>query len=325
MQAYRFTDPSRGLELKTIPIPEPGARQILVQVKAAGICHTDHNLVSGQDDTFLFRRPITLGHEIAGIVVRTGSDVKDFVTSNHVVALLDTKCPFTLSGVATAPGIGIDGGFAEYVLLDEHKTLLMPEGISFADAAVATDAVGTAYHALVTMGQVKASSKIAIIGLGGLGMCAAQLAAKIIGARVYGIELDTKKYATALGMGVKACAKSFAGLPGQRFDVVVDFAGVGVTTSSAVMALEQGGTIVLVGLGAKECKLNTYEFVANNVILKGSTGVTPDEIKICMDLIVQKKFATVLEEIPFSNIIEGIERLATGNAVGRLWADPSSN
>lgn len=323
MQAHRFTDPKDGLHLTTIPIPIPLPDQILVQVKAAGICHTDHNLISGKDDTFLFKRPITLGHEIAGIVVKTGSNVKEFKEGDKVVNLTDIKCPFKLSGVATAPGIGIDGGFAEYVILQKEKALKMPENIAFSDAAVATDAIATAYHALVTLGGVTKDSKVAIIGLGGLGMSAAQLGAKIIGARVWGIETDSRKYPAALDLGLQACAKSFAGLPGKLFDVIVDFAGVGVTTSDAIKAAEIGGTVVLVGLGKKECTFDTFEFVAKNIILKGSTGSSPEEIQKCMDLIAEGEFVAGTEEIPFKEIGEGVERLARGDAMGRLWADPS--
>ncbi|GIZ48593.1 hypothetical protein CKM354_001164600 [Cercospora kikuchii] len=323
MKAWQFTDPSHGLELKTVAIPEPGPNQVLVQVKAAGLCHTDYNVISGLDTTFMFKRPITLGHELAGIVTKTGSSVTTLAAGDGVVAVIAAKRPFKLHDAASMPGLGYDGGFGEYVILEEHKALRIPQGISFADAAVATDAVGTAYHAVFTAGQVKPQHKVAIVGLGGLGLCAAQLAASVIGAEVHAIDLDSKRFATALGFGVKRCAKSFAGLPGKRFDVILDFAGAGVTTSDAVTSIEQGGTIVLVGLGKKECTLNTFEFVLRNVVLKGATGASPDEIKACMDLIAAGKFKTTNEEIPFDGIAAGIDRLVEGGATARLWADPS--
>ncbi|KAM5341934.1 hypothetical protein ACJ41O_014965 [Fusarium nematophilum] len=324
MKAYQFTKPSRGLEYKEIPIPVPQDDQILVKIKATGLCHTDCNIISGKDDTFFWKRPITLGHEIAGQIVAIGSQVTKFKVGDRIVSIIGTKHPISFKDVTTSAGIGYNGGFAEYVALFESKALRIPEGVTFAQAAVATDAVATAYHAVVVEGQISASSKLAIIGLGGLGLTAAQIASRY-GAKVYGIDRDTRKYVPAAQAGVYACAKSLDGFPGIRFDVIVDFAGAGSTTAAAAKAVEAGGKVVLVGLLQKMATLNTHEFVASGVTLKGSAGSSIEEVDRCLQMIANKEIDPLLEEIPFDQIKEGLDRLARGDVIGRLYADPSKD
>ncbi|KAH7267849.1 chaperonin 10-like protein, partial [Fusarium redolens] len=163
----------------SLPVPIPDKNQLLVEVKATGLCHTDCNIVSGLDNTFFWKRPIILGHETAGVVVKVGSDVTKFKVGDPVVAVIGTEHPITFGDVTTAAGIGYDGGFAQYVALFESKTLRIPEGVTFAQAAVATDATATAYHAVDVEAQISASSKVAIIELGGLGLSAAQIASRL--------------------------------------------------------------------------------------------------------------------------------------------------
>ncbi|EXM15782.1 Polyketide synthase, enoylreductase domain [Fusarium oxysporum f. sp. vasinfectum] len=324
MKAFQFMNPSKGLEYKEVPVPVPDKNQLLVEVKATGLCHTDCNIVSGLDDTFFWKRPIILGHEIAGVVVKIGSDVTKFKVGDPVVAVIGTEYPVTFGDVTTAAGIGYDGGFAQYAALFESKTLRIPEGVTFAQAAVATDAIATAYHAIVVEGQISASSKVAIVGLGGLGLSAAQIASRF-GSKVYGIERDTRKYVAAAQAGVYACAKGFDGFPGVRFDVVIDFAGAGSTTAAAAKAVKPGGKVVLVGLSKKQATLDTYEFVAFGVTLKGSAGSSIGEVEKSLQMIANKEIEPLLEEIPFSKIKEGLDRLSQGNVIGRLYADPTKS
>ncbi|KAG7110845.1 NAD-dependent alcohol dehydrogenase like protein [Verticillium longisporum] len=322
MKAYRFTSPSTGLEYTEVPVPVPQKSQILIEVRATGLCHTDHNIISGKDDTFFWKRPIILGHEIAGIVVSVGSDVTKFKAGDRVVSIIGTEHPITFSDITTSAGIGYDGGFAQYTALFESKALHVPKEVTLAQAAVSTDAIATAYHAVVVEAEVTASSKVAIVGLGGVGLSAAQIASRQ-GATVYAIERDTSKYLPGAQAGVLASAKSFDGFPGVRFDAVVDCVGAGSTTAAAAKAVKSGGKVVLVGLSSKEVTLNTHEFVALGVSLKGSAGSSIQEVEKCLQMIADKKFEPLLEEIPFSGIKEGIDRLAQGNVIGRLYADPT--
>nr|RBQ94002.1 hypothetical protein FVER53263_09983 [Fusarium verticillioides] len=322
MKAVQFMTPSTGLEYKEVPVPVPAKNQLLVQIRAAGLCHTDWNIASGLDDTFFWKRPIILGHEIAGVVVEIGSEVTKFKVGDPVAAVIGTEHPLTFGDVTRAAGIGYDGGFAEYVALYEYKTVRIPEGVTFAEAAVATDATATAYHAVVVEGQISASSQIAVIGLGGLGLSAIQIAS-LFGCKIYGIEPDTRKYVAAVQAGAYACAKSFDGFPGVRFDAVIDFAGTGSTTAAAAKVVKPGGKVVLVGLLSKHTTLDTQELVALGVTIKGSAGSSISEVEKSLQMIANKEVQPLLEEIPFSGIKEGLDRLEKGNVIGRLYTDPT--
>ncbi|USP78030.1 alcohol dehydrogenase [Curvularia clavata] len=322
MKAYQFTNPSRGLEYVEVPIPAPQNNQVLVEIKATGLCHTDCNIISGKENTFFWKRPIILGHEIAGQIVAIGSDVTKFKVGDRVVSLIGTEHPITFEDVTTSPGIGINGGFAEKVLMFDFKALHIPEGVTFAQAAVATDAIATAYHAVVAEGQISASSKIAIIGLGGLGLSAAQIASHY-GAKVYGIEIDTRKYAPAAQAGVHACAKSLKGFAGIGFDVIIDFVGAESTTAEAAKAVKRGGKVVIVGLSQKMVILDRQEFVTLGVTLNGSAGASKEEVQKCLEMVANKEIDPLLEEIPFGQIREGLDRISHGDVIGRLYADPT--
>ncbi|KAH7409044.1 alcohol dehydrogenase [Cadophora sp. MPI-SDFR-AT-0126] len=321
MKAFRFHTVAKGLELKDVPIPKPGKNQLLVQVKAAGLCHTDCNVISGKDDILFWQRPITLGHEIAGIVVELGPHVTEFKTGERVTCVTGVTHPITINDVTTSAGIGYDGGYAEYVLFNAVKTLRIPSCVSFPQAAAATDALATAYHAL-SEAHIAPNDKVAIIGLGGLGLSAVEIAT-LRGAKVYGVDIRTKTYIHALQSGASLCAKSIAKFSGVQFDAVVDFAGVGVTTAAAAKAVKPGGRVVLVGLGAKECKLSTYDFVAMGVTLKGSVGASKEEVEKVLRLVAEGKLNPFLEEIPFNDVKKGLGRLEEGTALGRLYVDPS--
>ncbi|KAH7088262.1 alcohol dehydrogenase [Paraphoma chrysanthemicola] len=322
MKAYRFETPSEGLIYKDVPVPVPESNQVLVRIKAAGICHTDINIITGKDDTFFWKRPITLGHELAGEIVEIGANVTNFKVGDRVVAAITTKHPLTFGDVTTSPGIGKDGGFAEYVTVLEAKTVRIPDDVTFAHAAVATDAVATAYHSVIVDGEVTAGSKVAIIGLGGLGLSAAQIAVRQ-GAKVYGIELDTRKYVPAAQVGVYSCAKSFAKFPGARFDVILDFAGTGATTVAAAKAVRPGGRVVLIGLANRTAPIDTYELIALGVTIKASGGSSIQEVEKCLQMIADKEFDPTVEEVNFRQLKEGIDKLASGNVIGRLFTDPS--
>lgn len=278
--------------------------------------------MSGKDDTFFWKQPITLGHEIAGEVAAIGSGTADFHVGDRVVAIITKSHPISFQDLLTSPGIGCDGGFAEFVILSKDEVLHIPESVTFAQAPVASDAITTVCHAIITVGNISAGSEVVVVGLGGLGLSATQILTNR-GINIYGIETDTRKYATAAQNGARTCVKSFGGFPGMCFSAFLHFSGTGSTTAAATKAVKARGTVVLVGLGQKLLELDTYDFDLHGVTLKGSTGSSIEEVKECLRMIADGKISPLLEEIAFDKLEEALDRLLDGNVVGCLYADPS--
>lgn len=323
MHAFRFNDVSTGLELKDIPIPEPEPGQALIAVKAVGLCHSDANLIHGVGHQWLRNRPITLGHEVAGTIVNIGPGQSEsaFQVGNRVAVAIATH-PLSKRNWDTAIGIGSDGGYAEFALAYIDHLVRIPDGVTFGQAAVATDSIATAYHATLSSAAVTSSSTVAIIGIGGLGMNAVAIAA-LEGAKVYGVDLNTDKFDLAKKQGAFACGSSLQTFSEVKFDAVIDCVGIAGTIQSAISSVKEGGTVVLVGLGASKAELLVGEIITRNISVVGSIGASVDDLLQVLTLIETGKLRPNIEEIPFLHIAQGLDNLGKGKVQSRLFACPT--
>ncbi|RDL33316.1 Uncharacterized protein BP5553_08755 [Venustampulla echinocandica] len=314
MKAYRWNGPDSGLQLQDIAVPQPSTGEVLIQVEACGLCHSDCHIISGPGGAWIQQRPITLGHEVAGKVITLGEDVSEVQIGDRVAVAL----------IAPTGGIGLnyDGGYAEYVVAPVKYLESIPENVSFEQAAVATDAITTAYHAVVTEGGVTASTNVAIVGLGGLGSVGLRIAV-LQGAMVYGFDIDNRKFDAATRDGAKACFSRLEDAKDIVFDVVVDFVGITSTMAAALKAVKRSGRIVLTGLGGEQLTLPTFDIVYNSVEIRGSLGGTKEELRTVLALISAGKLNPTLEEVPFGKINESLCRLESGQASGRLFSKPT--
>ena len=169
MKAYQFADPAKSLELKDLPVPEPGPEQVLIAAEAAGLCHTGFHTIRGRGDAWIEEKPMTLGHEVAGVVAELGAGVLSIRMGDEVV-VAQVAQPVRQTDWPKGIGMGYGGSYAEYALAYLECVVTIPDGVSFAQAAVATDSVTTAYRAVVAEACVTASMAIAVVGSGGLGM-----------------------------------------------------------------------------------------------------------------------------------------------------------
>ncbi|KIV91604.1 hypothetical protein PV10_06122 [Exophiala mesophila] len=319
MKAFQYERPAVGVKMKDVPVPEPTDGQVLIAVEAAGLCHSDCTIMNGKGN-WVAKSPITLGHEVAGKIVRTGPGVSKFQVGDEVaIALLSH--PLEKASWATAVGLGYDGGYAEYAIAYVDSLVKIPDGVTFAQAAVATDSISTAYHAVVAEGGVTDSTTVGIVGLGGLGLNGVTIAG-LQGATVYGFDIATEKFENAVLNGATKCFSSLSEASDITFDVILDFAGVGSTTAAAVSRVKPGGTVVLVGLGAAEATISTHDLVTRSIKIRGSIGASLQEFQTVLDLIAQGKISPFLQEIPFSEVGEGLERLDRNEVLGRLFTRP---
>ena len=162
MKSWRFTGTNEPLQLAELPEPTAGPGQVVVDVKAAGICHTDVGILTDPGwMTMLAQVPVTLGHEDAGVISQVGEGVDDFQVGDRVAI-----CPTTPAG---CPGSSFDGGFGPKIVVGTQALVRIPDEVDFVNGAAATDAGMTSYAAVVRRGGVKAGDRVGIIGLGGLG------------------------------------------------------------------------------------------------------------------------------------------------------------
>ncbi|KZL86885.1 alcohol dehydrogenase GroES-like domain-containing protein [Colletotrichum incanum] len=322
MQAFQYESPRDGLQLRRLPIPKPGPNSVQIRVKAAGLCHSDCHLTKGHD-AVLVKKPITLGHEVSGIITSVGLNVVSYRPGDRVaVSLLAHPLDLEDRDWGMAIGLGFDGGYAEYAVAPVSRLVRIPDGVPFSQAAVATDAMATAYHAVMIEAGVRPETTIGIIGIGGLGMQGLGFAA-LKGATVYGIDVVDSKFTYAKRLGARECFKSLEEAGDIVFDVVVDFVGAKETTRSALERVKEGGKVVVVGLAAGEITISSTDLIERSISLVGSFGASEADLMNVLELLSKKKLEPELEEIHFADIPAGLDALDKGKVQGRLWADPS--
>ncbi|KAJ5951952.1 Polyketide synthase enoylreductase [Penicillium vulpinum] len=318
MKAYRFHNVEAGLQLEDIDVPEVSSSEVLIAVKAAGLCHSDCHTLKGSNWGGKF--PITLGHEVAGTVVTLGKNVSNVKVGDRVAVALPGQ-PIEEMEFSSVIGVGFDGGYAEYAAVPAKFLVPIPDNVTFEQAAVATDSISTAYHAILAEGKITTSTTVAVVGLGGVGMNGLHFAI-LQGARVYGFDIDPAKRDAAKRLGAIECFDSLDCIKDVSIDVIVDFVGLTATLSKAVTAVKLGGRIVAVGLGDPEITLPTFSLVSRAIELKGSIGASLEDFHAVLQLISSGDIRPVLECIPFSDVVDGLHRLERGGVPGRLYTIP---
>ncbi|MFY4477024.1 zinc-binding dehydrogenase, partial [Bifidobacterium longum subsp. longum] len=291
MKSWRFTGTNEPLQLAELPEPTAGPGQVVVDVKAAGICHTDVGILTDPGwMTMLAQVPVTLGHEDAGVISQVGEGVDDFQVGDRVAI-----CPTTPAG---CPGSSFDGGFGPKIVVGTPALVRIPDEVDFVNGAAATDAGMTSYAAVVRRGGVKAGDRVGIIGLGGLGQIGARVA-HLLGAEVHVAEIKEDIWPLAKELGAVDARRSITDYPKGFFDVIVDFAGFGDTTADAVDVIRLGGVVVLVGMGRLETTIDAKSLIVNQCDLRGSNGGTPDDIRGVYELMRTGKLTPVTTTVSF--------------------------
>jgi len=308
MKAWQFTAVGAPLSLIEREDPTAASNEVVIETKAAGVCHTDVGYTDGALTKYLGTIPIVLGHEIAGDIVEIGSDVTGYAIGDRVV----------VKAGQLGPGSSSDGGYSTHVRVAAEWLLPIPDGVSYEQAAVATDAGLTAYHALTIRGHLKRGDKVGIIGAGGLGHLGIQFAIAL-GATVYVAEVNEAAKAASAGYDVTAWGTSILDFADENLDVIIDYAGFGVTTNEAVQAVKFQGRVVLVGIGVTEFTLSSV-LVGKEVDLVGSLNGSREDLAEVLEILARGDVKARLENISFEEIPAGLERLSNGQVRGRLVA-----
>jgi 2-desacetyl-2-hydroxyethyl bacteriochlorophyllide A dehydrogenase len=292
MRAARFSGAGEPLTVQDVAVPRPAPDEVLVRVAATGLCGSDvHIAVEGITPTAFV--PITLGHEIAGTVAAVGDAVNGWTVDQRVCVfpvLSDGTCRSCLTGHGEIcldrriVGIHAEGGLAEYVAVPARNLAAVPDGVPLEQAAVCTDAVVTPFHALTDVARVTPGESVAVIGVGGLGLHAVQIAALSGASPVVAVDTRPAQLERAGRSGadvvVDATADSVvdavrAATGGAGVDVAAEFVGARATIAQAVECLRTGGRAVVAGLGADPITvLPPTSFVRRQLQLLGSYGGT---------------------------------------------------
>ena len=265
MVAARLHRVHTKLRIDHVPIPRIGPDDVLLEVRARGICHSDINYREGI--ATVGKLPITLGHEIAGVVAVRGRRAKGLRVGERVLVHYVSSCGHcsycktnreNLCRHYQMIGKDVDGGFAEYLAVPASSLVRLPEAIPFEQGAIMGCAVATAYHAL-RRGRAQAEDTVIILGVGGLGMHAVQLAKRIFHARkVVALDrFDWKlKEAKRRGADATVNTRSIVGLPPA--DLVLDFVGSETTIRQGLDYVGMGGRLVVIGIGARSMTFSPY-------------------------------------------------------------------
>lgn len=296
MRAARLHETGR-VRIEELPIPEPGSAQVLVEIRAAGICGGDLEIAEGRVPTGPL--PLVLGHEAAGVIAAVGEYVEGWRRGDRVALHAGWSCGRcaycttrrqNLCGERVVPGRDVDGFQATHALTDPRWISPLPGTIDFAEAAILPGAVATAYHALKRAG-IGEGVVCAVYGLGGLGLHAVQLA-RLAGATVIGVDVDDLPLERGLEWGADEVVDAREQAPDQRIrvltgggvDCAVELVGSPATVEQAVGSLKPGGRAAVAGLGPEPLELPST-VVREELELVGSLGASPEDVNELVDLV----------------------------------------
>ncbi|MCU0624512.1 MAG: zinc-binding dehydrogenase [Gemmatimonadaceae bacterium] len=300
MRAVRIEAPGQPVVDRDVPSPAHGPNEVLVEVRAAGICHSDAHYRAGRSASLV--PPITPGHEVAGVVRAVGRDVTThrvgdrvclhyLVTCGHCAACVAGRESWCTTGRML--GHHRDGGWAEAIVVPARNAVPLPDEITFAHGAVLMCSSATALHAL-RRGRLAPGDTVAVVGIGGLGISAVQLA-RALGARaVYAIDPNPAKREAAARYGAIPIAAGPGDDPvtalrahtgGSGVDVSLELVGRPESMQTALRAAGVQGRAVIAGLSRTPMTLDTYrDLLGPEVELIGANDHLLAELPLLLDL-----------------------------------------
>jgi propanol-preferring alcohol dehydrogenase len=309
MKSARIVKPNEPLEVQQLETPKPKGSQVLIKVESSGVCHSDIHLweggYEGLEGQFLkttdrgVKYPLTPGHEIAGVVDSLGEEAEGFAKNEKVLVypwIGEGRCPACRIGqenLCDKPrslGVYTDGGYAEYVLIPSYRYLLkMDEEMDTNASATLSCSALTAYGA-VKNANLKPNDNVVIVGAGGLGLMAIQLAKAVTGSKIIVVDLNNEKLEAAKKNGADHTITSTQEDPGKAVmeltdnmgaDAVVDFVNASKTVESDIQFLRRRAKLVLVGFFGGELKLSLVSMPTRAYRLIGSyTGTLSDMVEL---------------------------------------------
>jgi len=338
MKAAILHEFKRPLSIEEVDRPKPGAHEVLIEVEACGVCHSDLHVADGDWPQIvpITKKPLILGHEIAGRVVEKGASVEHLELGDRVgvpwVHWTCGECEFCREGNENLcrkqqiTGVTVDGGYAEFVKAPASHALKIPEGLSCIDAAPLFCAGVTVYRALNHAG-IQPGQRLGVFGVGGLGHLAVQIGLGL-GAAVSAIDVSDEKLEQARGLGASLT------LNAAKANVVKELRGIGgvhaaIVTSAAKAAYETalpcvrpGGILLVVGLPAESICFQPIQMAASEVRIQASSVGTRQDMHELLAMAATGKVRCEVTTRPLAQVNEVLEQVRHGQVCGRMVLVP---
>lgn len=349
MKAARITSPQQPLELMEIETPKPKDVEVVVKVKATGVCHSDLHLWEGGYDTgdgFMkvtdrgVKFPVTPGHEIVGTVSEIGGAVQGISVGDNVLVYpwigcgICSACRVGNDNICDAPrslGVFQNGGYAEYVLVPHFKFLAKIDGIDM-DAATSLACSGLTAYTAIKKSNANSQHSMVIFGAGGLGLMGVQIARAITNANIICVDIDDTKLALAKELGADnvvnskdpdAAQKIISLCNGKGADCVIDFVNAPPTVKMGLAVLRKRGNMILVGLFGGSIDLSLVTIPLKAITIQGAyTGNYNDMLEL---IGLAKRGVinpTISKRYSLSDANTALEDLKARKIIGRAVINP---
>lgn len=319
---------------KDLPTPKIGPHEALVRVRNVGVCGTDVKIRAGKMGLDVL--PLVMGHEIAGEVAEVGDEVRGFAPGDRVMVnfyVTCGRCRFCRAGRDTLcpevrqHGFSMDGGFAEYLKTPGVNLVKVPDHVSLERACILGDAVATSFHAVTKRAQIRPGMTVALIGVGGVGLHALQMA-RLAGGWVIAVDVSEARLELAKKLGADAVVDARARpfhetirelTDGEGVDVVMEFVANQTTLPSTYRSLRRAGRLVFVGYTPQlPMSVMPHELVRNEFEILGSRANTTQELKETMDLVARGRIEPIVDQVlPLEDIELAFQALREGRPLGR--------
>jgi alcohol dehydrogenase/propanol-preferring alcohol dehydrogenase len=356
MKSFQVADFNAPLKEVDAPTPQPTGTQVLIKVKAAGVCHSDLHIWEGGYDLGHGRKPLslkdrgvslprTMGHESAGEVVAFGPDVtasdKGDLKVGDIALVYPWlgcgKCPTCVNGeenmCAVKPnaiGVYCDGGYADYMIVPNAKYLINLKGLDPVTAAPYACSGVTTYSALKKI-EKDLNTPIVIIGAGGLGLMALSLLKAMGGKGAIVVDIDATKRQAAEAAGALATVDGRAAdaleqlqkKAGGPIRAVIDLVGSAQTTQLGFDALSKGGKLIIVGLFGGGATFALPLIPIKAITIQGSYVGNLRETQELLDLVRAKNIPPIpVTRLPLAKANDALLDLQKGKLVGRAVLTP---
>ena len=319
---------------REVPTPLIAAHEALVRVRNVGVCGTDLKIRANKMGLGVI--PLIMGHEIAGEVVEVGREVGGFTVGDRVIVnfyVTCGRCQYcragrdTLCTTVRQHGFSMDGGFAEYLKTPGVNLCKVPAHVPLEQACILGDAVATSYHAITKRARVVPGTTVALIGVGGVGLHALQLA-RMAGGWIIAVDINEARLELAKSLGADAVIDARRGpfheavkelTDDQGVDVVMEFVANQQTLPSSYQSVKRAGRLVFVGYTPQlPFAVMPHELVRNELEIVGSRANTKQELQETMDLVARGRITPIVDRLfPLAEVEAAFDALSEGRSLGR--------